>query len=76
MREGMTHYLGGHSEYSAKLLNSTYLGDQVVVVEYQTYSKGKRPSGEVVEQKHITMEVLELEDHKITVIRKYSEKIE
>jgi ketosteroid isomerase-like protein len=72
MREGMTHYLGGHSEYHAKLLNSTFLGDQVIVAEYQTHSKGQRPNGEMVEQNYKTMEVLELEDHKIAVIRKYT----
>ncbi len=71
MREGMTHYLGAHIEYRSKLINSTF-GHQVIVIEYETYAKGQRPGGETVVQEYHTLEVLEIEDNKISVIRKYS----
>ncbi len=72
MREGMTHYLGGHSVYTGKLISTTFLSDQIVIVEYDTHSKGKRPNGELIELNYRTIETLELEDQKISVIRKYT----
>ncbi len=75
MLEGMTHYLGGHTEYSSQLISLDTLDDQVIVVVYDTQSKLTRPNGELLEQNYRTMEILELEDHKVSVIRKYSKKI-
>ena len=73
MREGMTYYLGAHMEYKSTL-NEILPGFEVVVIKYDTYSKGKHPqTGEVIEQSHDTVEVLELEAGKVSVIRKYSE---
>ncbi|MCF6301166.1 MAG: nuclear transport factor 2 family protein [Proteobacteria bacterium] len=72
MREGMTYYLGAHTEYKVKLLNSSF-GFNVIVLEYEIFSKGKRPNGELVEQKYTRLEVLEIEDGKVSVIRIYSE---
>jgi hypothetical protein len=47
---------------------------EVVIIKYDTYSKGKHPqTGEVIEQSYDTVEVLELEAGKVSVIRKYSE---
>ena len=73
MREGMIYYLGGHTEYSAKLISHT-LGHGVVVIKYETSSKGIHPqTKEIIEQNFLTVEVLEIEDDKVSVIRKYSE---
>ena len=73
MREGMTYYLGAHMEYKSSL-NEILPGFEVVVIKYDTYSKGKHPqTGEVIEQSYDTVEVLELEADKVSVIRKYSE---
>ena len=73
MREGMTYYLGGHTEYSAEL-TAQVNGYDVVIIKYATASKGIHPQTEqVIEQNHVTVEVLELEDGKVSVIRKYSE---
>ena len=73
MREGMTYYLGGHTEYSAEL-KAHMNGYDVVIIKYATTSKGTHPqTGQVIEQNYITVEVLELEDGKVSVIRKYSE---
>ena len=73
MREGMMFYLGVHMEYKSSL-NDILPGFQVVVINYDTYAKGKHPqSGEIIEQSYNTVEVLELENGKVSVIRKYSE---
>jgi len=73
MREGMTHYLGAHMEYKSRLME-IMPGFNMVVIKYDTYAKGKHPqTGEVVEQSYETVEVLELENGKVSVIRKYSE---
>lgn len=73
MREGMTYYLGAHDEYSSSL-SEVVPGFNVVVIKYDTHSKGTHPqTGEVIEQSYETVEVLELEDGKVSVIRKYSE---
>jgi ketosteroid isomerase-like protein len=71
--EGMLYYLGAHTKYSAKLL-SVEVGYNVVAIKYSTHSKGKHPqTGQLSEQYYDTVEVLELEDGKVAVIRKYSE---
>lgn len=73
MREGMSYYLGAHTEYSGKLISHANARD-VVVIKYGTSSKGIHPqTKQVVEQHHLTMEVLEIENGKVSVIRKYSD---
>ena len=73
MRKGMSYYLGSHTEYIGTLINIT-VGYGVVVIEYDTLSKGVHPqTKEVITQKYRTLEVLEIEDSKVSVIRKYSE---
>ena len=50
------------------------MGFDVVVIKYNTYVKATHPqTGEVIEQSHDTVEVLELENGRVSVIRKYSE---
>lgn len=73
MRKGMNHYLGAHTEYTGTLINFT-LGYGVVVLQYDTLAKGIHPqTKEIVIQKYRTLEVLEIEKGKVSVIRKYSE---
>lgn len=73
MREGMAYYLGTHTEYNAKLISIVF-GHNVVIIKYSTCSKGKHPqTGEIIEQSYNTIEVLEIENGKVSVIRKYSE---
>lgn len=73
MRNGMAYYLGAHTEYSAKL-NEIIPAYNVVVIKYLTQSSGIHPqTKEVINQSYDTMEVLEIEDGKVSVIRKYSE---
>ena len=73
MREGMSYYLGAHTEYSGRLISNT-TGHDVVVIKYETSSKGIHPqTKEVITQNYLTVEVLEIENAKVSVIRKYSE---
>lgn len=73
MREGMTYYLGAHMEYHSEL-TEVLRGFNVVVIKYDTYVKAKHPqTGEIIELSYDTVEVLELENGKVSVIRKYSE---
>jgi hypothetical protein len=72
MREGMTYYLGSHMEYQSSL-KGQLSGFDVVVIKYESYVKGKHPqTGELIEKSSETVEVLELENGKVSVIRKYS----
>ena len=73
MREGMMYYMGAHMEYKAQL-TKIISGFNVVIIKYDTYAIGKHPqTGETIEQSYETVEVLELENGKVAVIRKYSE---
>lgn len=73
MREGMNYYLRAHTEYSGKLISYAD-GYDVIVIKYETTSKGVHPeTKEVIAQNYLTLEVLEIEDGKVSVIRKYSE---
>ena len=73
MRQGMNYYLGAHTEYKANLLS--YLGGHnIVIIKYESFSKGIHPqTKQILEQYHITVEVLEIENGKVSVIRKYNE---
>ena len=73
MRQGMTHYLGGHTKYQGNLIGHT-TGYNVVIIEYDTASEGVHPqTKELISQNYRTLEVLEIENGKVSVIRKYSE---
>ena len=73
MRDGMSYYLGAHTDYSGSLISHT-VGHDVVVIKYETSSKGIHPqTNEVISQNYLTLEVLEIENGKVSVIRKYSE---
>lgn len=73
MLQGMLYYLGTHTQYTATL-KSVVSGYKVVVINYHTQSSGTHPqSGEVMQLSYDTVEVLEIEDGKVAVIRKYSE---
>lgn len=73
IREGMLFYLGSHSEYEATL-NQVIPAHNAIAITYTTSSKGVHPqTNELIELHYSTMEVLEIEDGKIAVIRKYEE---
>ena len=73
MRKGMNHYLGVHTEYTGQLVNIA-LGYGVMVIQYDTLATGVHPqTKELITQEYRTLEVLEIESGKVSVIRKYSE---
>jgi len=73
MKKGMLYYLGGHTEHSATLTSIT-TGYNVIVIKYDTISKGVHPqTKKEVHFSYDTTEVLEIENGKVSVIRKYSE---
>ena len=74
MREGMTFYLGAHTEYSATLLNVFTFNQSAIAIRYEHHAKGFHPeSKEAIEYTEVMMELLEIEDGKVAVIRKYHE---
>ncbi len=73
MRKGMSYYLGKHSKYLATLNNQSY-GYNVIVIEYTSNSEGIHPdTGELATNESKVLEILELDDDKISVLRHYSE---
>ena len=74
MRKGMTFYLGSHTYYDAKLLNLFTFNDSAIAIRYSNHAKGIHPqSKQAIEYQQIMMEVLEIENGKVAVIRKYHE---
>ncbi len=72
MKEGMMFYLGAHTEFKAELLNSFVFNTSAIAIRYKKWVKGIHPqSKEPIEYTSTIMEVLELEEDKIAVIRKY-----
>jgi len=74
MRKGMTFYLGAHTEYKSELLNIFAFNDSAVAIRYTSNAKGIHPqNNQALEYSNVMMEVLEIEDGKVAVIRKYHE---
>ena len=72
MRKGMSYYLGVHSEYQAELIDYQY-GLNAVSIKHKFAAKGKRADGSEFSYSKIALDVLELENGKVSVIRRYSE---
>lgn len=72
MRKGMTRYLGGHTEYKAELISYEF-GYNVVAIKHKFSAKGKRADGSEFGYAKTALDVLELENGKVSVIRRYSE---
>jgi hypothetical protein len=74
MRKGMTFYLGAHTEYNSELLDIFAFNDSAVAIRYSSNAKGIHPqNNQALEYSNVMMEVLEIEDGKVAVIRKYHE---
>ena len=73
MLEGMSYYLGTHTEYISNL-KSVVTGHNLIVLKYSTKSEGVHPqTKEIIKQEYDSVEVLEIENGNVAVIRKYSE---
>jgi len=74
MRKGMTFYLGLHTEYRAELLDIFAFNDSAVAIRYKNSAKGIHPqTKKAISYSQTMMEVLEMENGKVAVIRKYHE---
>lgn len=74
MRKGMLYYLGAHSEYSAELLDVFIFNTSAIAIRYKSSAKGIHPqNNQAIDYTQTMMEVLEMEDGKVAVIRKYHE---
>lgn len=72
MRKGMGRYLGVHTEYTAELIDYQY-GLNAVSIKHKFAAKGKRADGSEFSYSKVALDVLELENGKVSVIRRYSE---
>lgn len=74
MRKGMSFYLGAHTQYKAHLLNVFVFNDSAVAIRYSNNVEGVHPQNkQAISYRQTMMEVLEMENGKVAVIRKYHE---
>lgn len=74
MRKGMLLYLGAHTEYSAELLDVYIFNNSAIAIRSKNSAKGIHPqSKQPLAYTQTMMEVLEMENGKVAVIRKYHE---
>lgn len=72
MRKGMTFYLGAHTEHNAELLDVFTFNQSAIAIRYSNSAKGIHPQHkQAISYSQIMMEVLEMENGKVAVIRKY-----
>lgn len=74
MRKGMSFYLGAHTHYESELLNTFTFNDSGFAIRYKNHAKGIHPqSKQPIEYTSVMMEVIEVENGKVAMIRKYHE---
>ena len=72
MRKGMSRYLAVHTAYDAEIIDYQY-GFNVVSIKHKFSAKGKRADGSDFSYSKVVLDVLELENGKVSVIRRYGE---
>jgi len=71
MREGMTYYLGGNEKFTATLENIA-VGFNAIAIQYSGVHEYRRGGeGPILTAQYTAMEVLEVVDGKISIIREY-----
>lgn len=70
MRKGMTHYLGVHTSYESKLIEYI-VGYNSIALKHSYSGKGLRSDGSEFNYSKVALDVLELENGKVSVIRRY-----
>lgn len=74
MRKGMSFYLGAHTLYESELLNTFIFNESGFAIRYKNHAKGIHPqSKQPIEYTSVMMEVIEIENAKVAMIRKYHE---
>jgi len=70
MREGMSRYLGVHTGYEANIIE--YIaGYNSIALKHKFSAKGLRSDGSEFSYSKVVLDVIELEDGKVSVIRRY-----
>ena len=72
MREGMIFYLGKNKRFTADLVNSAH-GFNVVAIQYKGVHEYQREGEPLTVENYSALDVLELENGKVAVIREYLE---
>lgn len=73
MREGMTYYLGGNEKFTAEL-DSVAIGHNAIAIQYSgTHEYRRGGEGQILKEQYNLMEVLEIVDGKVSIIREYNE---
>lgn len=73
MREGMNFYLGGNEKFTADLVNVA-VGHNAIAIQYSgTHEYRRGGEGPILKEKYNLMEVLEIVDGKVSIIREYNE---
>jgi hypothetical protein len=70
MREGMSRYLGVHTDYKAKILEYI-VGYNSIALKHTFSATGLRSDGSEFSYSKVVLDVLELENGKVSVIRRY-----
>lgn len=74
MRKGMSFYLGAHTLFESTLLNTFVFNNTGFAIRYKSHAKGIHPqSKQPIEYTSTMMEVIEVENGKVAMIRKYHE---
>lgn len=72
IREGMTYWLGANTLYQVDLIDTT-IGQNVIILKYEaTIELADPATGEKTALKRNSIDVLELDEGKVSIIRKYN----
>ena len=70
MRKGMSRYLGVHTNYEGKIIEYI-VGYNSIALKHKFSAKGLRSDGSEFSYSKVVLDVLELENGKVSVIRRY-----
>ena len=71
MREGMSRYLGVHTGYEANLIEYI-VGYNSIALKHKFSAKGLRSDGSEFSYSKVVLDVIEIENGKVSVIRRYA----
>jgi hypothetical protein len=70
LRKGMTQWLGANTEYSSELINIV-IGENLIVLQFEALVKFANSDGKIASRQRNYTDVLELDNGKVSVIRRY-----